>query len=117
MYDLKLDKAGDIEISENGDVALTQSVRQAVSIRLRWLFGEWRFAPENGVPYFDEILVKRPDIDRIKQILREEIMDVDGMTDVKNMKVSIDSVSRAAFISFDGTADGENFREEVLVSV
>lgn len=62
MYDLKLTNSGDLEISEDGDVSLTQSVRQAVLIRLRWLFGEWRFAPENGVPYFQQIMVKNPDI-------------------------------------------------------
>ena len=68
MYDLKLDRTGDLEISEAGDVMLTQSVRQAVEIRLRWLFGEWRFAPENGVPYLERVMVKKPDIEGIKQI-------------------------------------------------
>lgn len=34
MYDLKLDRSGDLEISDAGDVMLTQSVRQAVEIRL-----------------------------------------------------------------------------------
>lgn len=117
MYDLKLDRTGDLEISDTGDVMLTQSVRQAVEIRLRWLFGEWRFAPEAGVPYFDRIMVKKPDIEGIKQILRTEIMAVDGMTDVKNLQVVIDTKSRVATITFDGTADGENFSEEVLINV
>jgi hypothetical protein len=116
MYDLKLNNSGDLEISDTGDVVLTQSVRQAVQIRLRWLFGEWRFTPEAGVPYFERIMVKKPDIEGVKQILRTEIMAVDGMTDVKNLEVSIDSKSRVATITFDGTADGENFSEEVLIS-
>lgn len=117
MYDLKLDRTGDLEISDTGDVMLTKSVRQAVEIRLRWLFGEWRFAPEAGVPYFDRIMVKKPDIEGIKRILRTEIMAVDGMTDVKNLQVVIDAKSRGATITFDGTADGENFSEEVLINV
>ena len=33
MYDLKLDASGDLEISDTGDVMLTQSVKQAVEIR------------------------------------------------------------------------------------
>ena len=101
MYDLKLNNSGDLEISDTGDVMLTQSVRQAVEIRLRWLFGEWRFAPEAGVPYFDRIMVKKPDIEGIEQILRTEIMAVDGMTDVKNLQVVIDAKSRVATITFD----------------
>ena len=117
MYDLKLNNSGDLEISDTGDVMLTQSVRQAVEIRLRWLFGEWRFAPEAGVPYFDRIMVKKPDIEGIEQILRTEIMAVDGMTDVKNLQVVIDAKSLVATITFDGTADGENFSEEVLINV
>ena len=116
VYDLKLTNSGDLEISEDGDVSLTQSVRQAVLIRLRWLFGEWRFAPENGVAYFQKIMVKNPDIPRIKQIIRAEIMGVEGMVDVKNLAVGIDSESRTARITFDGYADGENFSEEVMVS-
>lgn len=116
MYDLKMNMAGDIVVGENGDVALTQSVRQQVQIRLRWLFGEWRFAPEYGVPYFHKILVKKPDIDSVKQIIRSEIMGVEGMTDVKNLEVSINSAQRVASITFDGYTDGETFREEVILS-
>ena len=44
-------------------------------------------------------------------------MAVDGMTDVKNLQVVIDAKSRVATITFDGTADGENFSEEVLINV
>lgn len=73
----------------------------AVEIRLRWLFGEWRFSPEAGVPYFDRIMVKKPDIEGIKQIIRTEIMAVDGMTDLKNLEISIDAKSRVAAITFE----------------
>ena len=113
MYDLKLNVSGDLEVNDFGDVMLTQSVRQAVLIRLRW---EWRFAPEAGVPYIERIMVKKPDVEAIKQIIRQEIMDVDGMTDVKNLEVKIDSQTRTARITFDGYADGELYSEEVLMS-
>lgn len=117
MYDLKLDNSGDLEITDTGDVVLTQSVSQAVKIRLRWLFGEWRFAPDAGIPYFERIMVKKPDTVSAKQIFRTEIMNVDGMTDVKNLEVSIDPKSRLATVTFDGTANGEDFSEEVPISV
>lgn len=116
MYDLKLNSSGDLVIGENGDISLTQSRRQAVQIRLRWLYGEWRFAPENGVPYFEEIMVKNPDTARIKQIIRSEVMGVDGMLDVKNLEVKVNSQLRTVRITFDGYADGENFSEEVIFS-
>lgn len=50
MYDLKLNEAGDLEVNDFGDVMLTQSVRQAVLIRLRWLFGECASRRRPGSP-------------------------------------------------------------------
>lgn len=48
MVDIRLDKNGDIDISPTGDIFITESVRQAVLIRLRWFFGEWRLGPYMG---------------------------------------------------------------------
>ena len=115
MYDLKLNEAGDLEVNDFGDVMLTQSVRQAVLIRLRWLFGEWRFAPEAGVPYIERIMVKKPDVEAIKQIIRQEIMDVDFMNDVNYLDVKIVIQTRTARITFDCYAYVELYREEVLM--
>ena len=36
MKDLLLDKDGDLYLTPNGDVSLTDRVRQAILIRLRW---------------------------------------------------------------------------------
>lgn len=41
MKDLLLDKNGDL-VFTNGDVSFTDSVVQAITIRLRWFFGEWK---------------------------------------------------------------------------
>lgn len=117
MYDLKLTSGGDLEVNDMGDIAITKSVRQAVQIRLQWLLGEWRFNPSAGIPYLEEVLVKRPDTDRIKQIIRNAIMEVDGITDVQNLDVTIDNVRRTAKIAFDAFSDEENFRNEVEISV
>ena len=38
MVDFKLDATGDLELTDSGDVALTESIVQAVRIRLRWFF-------------------------------------------------------------------------------
>ena len=46
MLDIQLDKNGDLAVSETGDIFMTQSVKQAVLIRLRWIYNEWRLGPE-----------------------------------------------------------------------
>ena len=57
MTDIKLGKDGDIVVSAVGDISLTESVRQAVLIRLRWIYQEWRLGPEMGFPWFEEIFI------------------------------------------------------------
>lgn|GEM_PF-3755842 len=58
VFDILLTPDGDLNITENGDIQLPESVRQAIRIRLLWFFSEWRFAPEIGVPYFEDFLIK-----------------------------------------------------------
>ena len=54
MLDIMLDADGDIKVSATGDISKTESVRQAVLVRLRWLYSEWRLGPELGFPWFEE---------------------------------------------------------------
>ena len=41
--DLKLTPAGDLALAPEGDVIITNSIAQAIRIRLRWFLGEWAF--------------------------------------------------------------------------
>ncbi|MDR1687265.1 MAG: hypothetical protein LBS21_01475 [Clostridiales bacterium] len=115
MKDILLTADGDLNVNEWGDIILTDSVRQAVRVRLLWFFSEWRFAPEYGVPYFEEILIKKPNLEGIKQIVRKEAMSVNEVTDVKNITLSFDKPSRQAGIFFDLVVGDETYREEVLI--
>ena len=58
MIDLKLDATGDLELSAAGDISATDSIVQAVRIRLLWFFGEWRLMPSLGFPFFENLLLK-----------------------------------------------------------
>lgn len=68
MKDLLLDKDGDLYLTPNGDVSLTDSVRQAILIRLRWFLGEWKFNTSFGLPYFSQIFMKNPNTVVIEQL-------------------------------------------------
>ena len=71
MKDILLTADGGLAIGETGDISITDSVRQAIRVRLRWFFQEWRLGPEIGIPYYEEILVKNPNNLRIKQSIRD----------------------------------------------
>ena len=68
MKDLLLDKDGDLYLTPNGDISLTDSVRQAILIRLRWFLGEWIFNTSFGMPYYSQILIKNPSTAVIEQL-------------------------------------------------
>ena len=115
MSDIRLDKSGDIEVSPTGDIYLTESVRQAVLIRLRWIWNEWRLWPELGFPWFEEVFVKNPNTVKIRSLIRNEIMQVKGVTAAEVTSVSYDRAKRAATFVFVCTVGDATYREEVTL--
>ena len=115
MYDLSLNEMGDLAISETGDVSLTESIRQIVLIRLRWILEEWRLGPELGFPYFEDLLVKNPNLELIGQLIKEEILKVEEVKDAEITNIKFDSHSRRFDVEFNYTVDEERYKEEVTL--
>lgn len=115
MVDIRLDKNGDIDVSAVGDISLTDSVRQAVLIRLRWIYNEWRLGPEMGFPWFEEVFIKNPNTVKIRQLIRDEIMQVDGVTAATVTSITYDRAKRAVTFVFSCTVGEATYREEVTL--
>lgn len=115
MLDLKLSNDGDLALSENGDVTLTESICQTVKIRLLWLFQEWRLMPEMGFPYFEDVFVKNPNEVKIKYLIRNAVMEVEGVKDVQEIKFALDNRTRTADITVIFCTDEDTFTEEVSI--
>jgi len=113
--DILLTLDGDLRINETGDIELTDSIRQAIRIRLLWFFSEWRFEPEWGIPYFEQVFIKNPNLLRIRSIIRAEILAVDGVDSVRSIDISVDTVKRNAAISFVVLIGNEDYRDEVVI--
>lgn len=116
MFDLKLDVNGDLALSETGDITTTDSTAQAVRLRVLWFLKEWRLEPGMGIPYFEHVLVKNPSDAKIRHLIREAVMAVDGVTDVRDILVTSDRQTRKAAISLTVVTDEETFREEVIIA-
>ena len=59
MKDLLLNIGGDLYIDPaTGDIEITDSVEQAIQIRLRWFIAEWWLGPGYGIPYWEEVLIE-----------------------------------------------------------
>lgn len=115
MKDIFLDRDGDISLTADGDISLVTSPVQEVMIKLRWYFAEWVFDPEKGIPWFESILVKNPDIEGIKKRLIREMLDVDDVLEVSRMDILIDSERRRALIKFQFRTSKETYNEEVVL--
>lgn len=115
MKDILLDWEGDIALSTQGDIALVTSPVQTVMIKLKWYFQEWVFDPEKGIPWFESILIKKPDMDSIKKILIREILEVEEVIEVPQMQVLLDMEKRAAIIRFQFRTSKEIYNEEVVL--
>lgn len=115
MLDIMLDKEGDIKVSEIGDISTTESVRQAVLIRLRWIYNEWRLGPEYGFPWFEEMFVKKPNIPKLRQLIRDEIMKVSEITKAEVLSVDYDRKKRCAAFVYTCAVGEAVFKEEVTL--
>ncbi len=112
--DILLDKNGDLFL-DRADIILANSVRQKIKIRLKWFFQEWRWDDEAGMEYFEYLFVKNPDLDHVKEMVEEQIFNVSEVTEVNDVSIEIDSLSRRAIIRYGAVADEETFREEVII--
>jgi hypothetical protein len=115
MLDIKLNADGDLDVNAFGDISTTESVRQAVLIRLRWIYDEWRLGPEYGFPWFEEVFVKNPNTVKIKQLIREEILKVSEVRAAEVMKVDYDPAKRTAKFYYTVKVGEETYREEVTL--
>ena len=115
MIDLKLNATGDLDISAAGDISSTDSIIQAVRIRLLWFFGEWRLMPSLGFPYFENLLVKNPNESKLRHLIQETVMSVDGVKDVTDISFDIDKKNRSASVAISFTTDEDRFREEIRI--
>ena len=115
VIDFKLSPDWDLELSAVGDISATDSVVQAVRVRLLWFFQEWRLGPGFGIPYFEEILVKNPNEVKVRHLIREAVMSVDGVTNVQGVGLDIDKKTRRATVTVTFTTTEQTYKEEVKV--
>lgn len=104
--DILLDDAtNDLDLSRGGDLTLTPDVAQAIRIRLKFFRGEWFLDREQGVPWFEQIFVKNPNLEHVRAIFRKVIVDTPGVGDVRTVEVTYDPLTRGLSLEFEADSD------------
>lgn len=101
--DLGLDPlTGDLAIVNNDLILVNDSdqVRQNLKIRLRFFRGEWFLDTTAGLPFYESILVKNPNLPDIDNIIKAEIIDTDGAEELLEFNSDYDPKARTYSIEF-----------------
>lgn len=121
MSDLKYDQATNDLILEDGDLALVEdgdAVAQHILQRLRTFLGEWFLDLTAGVPYYQDILKKNPNIDVVEQVFKREILFTPGVLELMSFSLELDTALRKLSLSFKvRTVDGPVSFENVEVGI
>jgi hypothetical protein len=119
MLDIAVDGNMDIVVTEDGDISLyRKNIPQAVRTRLQWIYGEWRLGPELGFPWFEDVLVKNPNMELVMSRIRTAIMEVDGVESCSVELYELDRSARTVRFGYKvSTAEGETIQEEVKLNV
>lgn len=110
------DYAWDLDLTEDGDIKVGSNLAQDVKIAVSWILGEWRLGPEIGMPWYEEIWVKNPNIDLIRQEIVGTILGVEGVTDASAELLEFDPSARIARFQYTATTDDESYSGEAIIN-
>lgn len=108
-YDIYLDDSGNLAIVEDA-VAIGEHVRQ----RIMTFSGEWFLDKDAGVAWLSELLGKSYDGVLAESILKAEILNTDGVSEITSFSVRFDRETRGLISS--GITIGTVYGEEAEAS-
>lgn len=117
VRDLKLGLTGDIVLAA-GDLVLvrgTDAVVQSVRSRLLLFKGEWFLDLDAGMPWYQEILIKNPDVSRLQSLFRDRIAGTKGVSAVNSLTLLFDRANRRLTVTYTAAADAGLIGDTVVI--
>ena len=117
-YDIGLNvKSWDIALNDADLILIDDAARisQQIKISLQFWLGEWFLNDTLGIPYRERICIKNPNLQHIRQIFRNAIQNVNGVTAVNALDLTVDASKRVLTVTYTAaTTDGLITRRELL---
>lgn len=88
---------------QNNDLVLvdgSQAILQDLLQRLRFFYGEWFLDITLGIDYFNQILVKNPNLGNINAIMINTIVTTPGIQQLNSYNLTTNYITRQVFIQF-----------------
>lgn len=86
MSNLRLNDDGDLDVVNNNLILTTgqEAIKQDLQTRLKTFLSEWFLDISEGVPYYQEILVKQPSFTVVSDVLKTIILETPGVLELTN---------------------------------
>lgn len=78
----------------------TVQIQQNLIIRLKFILAEWYLDNTQGIPYFEDFFIKNPNQIRIESVLKQEIVNTDGVVELLAFASSYDNQLRKYNVTF-----------------
>ena len=101
--DLKINLDTNDLIIADGDLVLcsgTYLIMQTLQTKLLTFYGEWFLDTTFGVKYLSDVLVKSPDLPKIKSLLKDSILNTTGVTKIVSIDFNYDARNRTLDVKF-----------------
>lgn len=89
-FDFLIDPVTHDMVIRDGDFVIVKGVQaivQRVKIRLLFFLEEYILDPEEGTPWFEQILIKNPDMVAVSSILKERILGTPGIVSLQSFGI------------------------------
>ena len=106
--DIKLDGVTHDLLIENFDLVIIDELDQLVQnlkIRLWFFFKEWYIDTSKGIRFFDDIMVKNPNLPSIEALLKEEILGTGGVNEILEFQLVFNRAGRSMAVNFKVNTD------------
>lgn len=103
MSSFQLDPlSGDLLITNNSLTLTTgiEAIRQHLQCRFRLFLGEWFLDTSQGVPWYRDILIKRPAFAVVREILKRVILETRGVLEILKFEFDFVGQTREASLTF-----------------
>lgn len=106
MSDLALDVNNELDLT-SGAVELIDGIDAVVQhLKLRFLLiaGEWFRDRNVGVPYFQRIFVKNPDLALLRAIFRRVALTTPGVDEIEDLVLTYENATRSLTVRIVGVS-------------
>jgi hypothetical protein len=102
--DLQLDLNSHDLVLENYDLQLNTGlalVQQRLKQSLLFFLGEWFLDVTDGVPYYQDIFIKAPDIITVESIFKSTILETPDVLELISFELEYTNIDRGLSLEFE----------------